>query len=106
MDSEIFEALADPTRRDLLSNLAKNSPRTATQLAGDYPITRQGVLKHLHELEEAGLVTVNQHGREKRYTLTPDRLGELETWIREITRTWDARLNRLKTMLENEDEEE
>jgi DNA-binding transcriptional ArsR family regulator len=105
MDSAIFEALADPTRRDLLENLAVNSPRTATQLADDYPITRQGVLKHLHVLEEAGLVTVHQHGREKRYTLTPDRLGELETWIREITRTWDARLNRLKTMLESEDAE-
>ena len=100
-DAPIFTALADPMRRDLLANLAENSPRTATQLAEDYPITRQGILKHLQILEEAGLVAVYQQGREKRYTLRPDPLGEIEEWIREITTTWDERLLRLKTMLES-----
>lgn len=100
-DAPIFAVLADPMRRDLLANLAENSPRTATQLAEDYPITRQGILKHLQILEEAGLVAVYQQGREKRYTLRPDALGEIEEWIREITTTWDARLLRLKTMLES-----
>ena len=100
----IFAALADPMRRELLANLAENSPRTATQFAQEYShITRQGILKHLNVLEEAGLVTVQQKGREKRYSLTPAPLDELDAWIKALEAKWDARLLRLKTLLENED---
>ena len=102
-DATIFAALADPVRRDLVLNLAENSPRTATQLAADYPITRQGILKHLHILEGAGLVAVHQQGREKRYTLTPAPLSELDQWIKDIGAKWDERLLRLKTFLETEE---
>jgi DNA-binding transcriptional ArsR family regulator len=90
----------------LLLDLAERSPRTATQLAADYPITRQGVLKHLNILEEAGLVTVYQRGREKRYTLTPEPLTELEQWIKEISAKWDERLLRLKFFIESESQSE
>jgi DNA-binding transcriptional ArsR family regulator len=86
----------------LLANLAEHSPKTATQLAQDYPITRQGILKHLTILEAAGLVAVHQEGREKRYTLTPEPLSELEQWIKDLSATWDERLLRLKTWLEDE----
>jgi DNA-binding transcriptional ArsR family regulator len=105
MHAPIFAALADPMRRSLLANLAEYSPRTATQLAEEYPITRQGILKHLHVLEEAGLVTVYQEGREKRYLLTPQPLGELEQWIKEISAKWDQRLLRLKVFVESEEPE-
>ncbi len=103
MNAPIFAALADPMRRELLLNLAENSPRTATQLAGEYPITRQGILKHLHILEAAGLVAVQQQGREKRYTLTPEPLSELDQWIKDITALWDERLLRLKSFVENDE---
>jgi DNA-binding transcriptional ArsR family regulator len=98
----LFAALADPMRRSLLVNLAEHSPRTATQLALEYPITRQGILKHLTILQEAGLVAVQQAGREKRYTLRPEPLAELEQWIEDIAAKWDERLLRLKTWLESE----
>ena len=98
----LFTALADPLRRSLLENLAEHSPRTATQLAEDYPVTRQGILKHLTILEHAGLVAIHQVGREKRYTLTPEPLEELEQWIEDIGAKWDERLLRLKTWLEHE----
>jgi DNA-binding transcriptional ArsR family regulator len=101
-DAPVFAALADPMRRQLLTHLAENSPRTATQLALDYPITRQGILKHLTILEGAGLVAVHQRGREKRYTLTPEPLGELEQWIKDIGAKWDQRLLRLKAFVEQE----
>jgi DNA-binding transcriptional ArsR family regulator len=104
MDISVFAALADPMRRNLLVNLAANSPRTATQLAGEYPITRQGILKHLNILEDAGLVAVRQKGREKLYTFTPEPLSGLDLWIKEIGDIWDARLLRLKTFLESEEE--
>lgn len=99
----VFDALADPTRRNLLVNLAEYSPKTATQLAQEYPITRQGILKHLAILESAGLVAVQQAGREKRYSLTLEPLGELEQWVRALGDKWDARLLRLKTWLEQEE---
>jgi DNA-binding transcriptional ArsR family regulator len=102
MQTPVFVALADPMRRSLLVNLAENSPRTATQLAEEYPITRQGVLKHLRILEDAGLVSVYQEGREKRYVLTPEPLGELELWIKEISAKLDQRLLRLKAFIEDE----
>jgi DNA-binding transcriptional ArsR family regulator len=102
-ESPIFAALADPMRRELIVNLAENSPRTATQLADEYPITRQGILKHLNILQDAGLVAVHQKGREKRYTLTPEPLGELDQWIKDISAKWDERLLRLKTFLEDEE---
>jgi DNA-binding transcriptional ArsR family regulator len=104
-ETPIFAALADPMRRHLLTNLAENSPRTATELATEYPITRQGIRKHLHILADAGLVTVHQLGREKRYTLAPEPLGELEQWIKDLGAKWDERLLRLKTMLEAEETE-
>lgn len=102
MDTPIFAALADPVRRSLLVNLAENSPKTATQLAREYPITRQGILKHLKVLEEAGLVAVHQKGREKRYVLTPEPLSELDQFVKEISAKWDERLLRLKAFLEDE----
>jgi len=101
-EQSLFAALADPMRRSLLVNLAEHSPRTATQLAQEYPITRQGILKHLTILEDAGLVAVHQAGREKRYTLMPEPLEELEQWIEDIGAKWDERLLRLKTWLEDE----
>ncbi len=101
-EQPIFAALADPVRRSLLVNLAEHSPKTATQLAQEYPITRQGILKHLMVLEAVGLVAVHQEGREKRYTLTPEPLGELEQWVNSIGAKWDERLLRLKTWLEQE----
>jgi DNA-binding transcriptional ArsR family regulator len=102
----IFTAVADPVRRSLLVNLAESSPRTATQLAEEYPITRQGILKHLKILEAADLVTVDQQGREIRYTLTPEPLSELEQWIKDLSGKWDDRLLRLKTFLEQQQADE
>ena len=102
----IFTALADPTRRKLLYDLATDSPKTATQLAETYPISRPGIIKHLNILEEAGLVRRYQQGRDKRYVLNPEPLSELEVWLHEINAAWEGKLSRLKGLLENEAEEE
>jgi DNA-binding transcriptional ArsR family regulator len=96
----VFAALADPTRRSLVGYLAGHSPKTATQLAALYPITRQGVLKHLAVLEDAGLVLAQQAGREKRYSLTPEPLADVAAWVAEIGALWDTRLLRLKALVE------
>ena len=105
-DTPVFAALAHPVRRSLLVYLAKGSPKTATQLAQDYPVTRQDIRKHLQILREARLVAVNQSGREKRYSLTPAPLSEVDQWIKEVSHTWDERLLRLKAFIIEEGSEE
>ncbi|HMO81298.1 MAG TPA: metalloregulator ArsR/SmtB family transcription factor [Pyrinomonadaceae bacterium] len=102
MSTAIFEALADPVRRDLILDLAEHGPRTATEISKGYPISRQGLLKHLGKLERARLVSVRKKGRGKFYFLTPEPLSEIDIWIKKIEAVWDKRLNRLKDLLEND----
>lgn len=97
-----FAALADPMRRSLLMNLAEGTPRTATDFARVYPMTRQGIIKHLNILYSAGLVTTRKNGRDVEYELKPEPLSDVDEFIRKIGAKWDERLMRLKTMLESE----
>lgn len=101
-DERVFSALADPTRRQLLTTLAESSPKTATQLAREFPITRQGIIKHLNLLAQAGLVQAQPIGREKRYSFTPEPLHSVSAWIEAIGAKWDERLQRLKDLIEDD----
>lgn len=106
-NEHVFVALADPTRRQLLTTLAENSPKTATQLKrelfpGDAEITRQGIMKHLNMLARAGLVKAKASGREKRYSFTPEPLDSVTEWITALSAKWDERLQRLKDLVEND----
>lgn len=92
----VFSALADPTRRRLLSAIAAH-PATATELAGELPISRQAVVKHLNTLAEAGLLEREREGREVRYRVTPEPLSDAVTWIAEVGGEWDARLAALRS---------
>jgi DNA-binding transcriptional ArsR family regulator len=94
----VFGALADPTRRRLLSAIAAH-PATATELAGDLPISRQAVVKHLHTLAQAGLLERERDGRDVRYRVTPEPLSDALTWIAEVAGQWDARLATLQSRL-------
>lgn len=87
----VFGALADPTRRALLSSIASH-PATATELAGGLPISRQAVVKHLGALAEAGLLGRERSGREVRYRVTPAPLSDAVSWIAEVGSQWDDRL--------------
>lgn len=94
----VFSALADPTRRRLLSAIAAH-PATATELAGELPISRQAVVKHLSTLAQAGLLERDREGRDVRYRVTPEPLSEAVTWIAEVGGQWDARLAALRSSL-------
>jgi DNA-binding transcriptional ArsR family regulator len=93
--NEVFGALADPTRREVLRSLAEQPGLTASRLAGELPMTRQAVAKHLHALSGAGLVTARREGRETRYTLTPAPMTEAIDWMTTVGAEWDERLARL-----------
>jgi DNA-binding transcriptional ArsR family regulator len=103
-DERLFMALADATRRQLVITLAENSPKTATQLAEEFPITRQGIVKHLDLLAQAGLVHAQTQGREKRYWLAPEPLNRVSSWIDGVGTKWEERLQRLKTFVESDQE--
>jgi DNA-binding transcriptional ArsR family regulator len=96
--SDVFAALADPTRRHLVEALADREA-TATELAAGLPVTRQAVAKHLASLRDAGLVDARRAGRETRYRLTPEPLGDALTWMESVGSVWDARLEALRRHL-------
>jgi DNA-binding transcriptional ArsR family regulator len=92
---DVFAALGDPTRRELLEQVAARGEATATELAATLPITRQAVAKHLNVLAGAGLVHPRRAGRETRYAPTPEPLGDAIAWMADLGAQWDARLARL-----------
>ncbi|MDX6649158.1 MAG: hypothetical protein QOJ97_1109 [Solirubrobacteraceae bacterium] len=97
----VFRALADPTRRGLLDELFREDGQSLTALEGRLPMTRFGVMKHLKVLEEAGLVTTQKQGREKRHFLNavPIRLVH-DRWVSKYAEPWAAALSELKHNLE------
>jgi DNA-binding transcriptional ArsR family regulator len=95
----VFDALADQNRRLLLGFLAERETATATELAGELPVTRQAIAKHLAALSAAGLVESSRQGRETRYRLTPQPLTEAMDWMAEVGAQWDARLAALRRHL-------
>jgi DNA-binding transcriptional ArsR family regulator len=96
----VFAALADPSRRYVLETLAARGSATATELAGELPVTRQAVAKHLGQLRVAGLVAGARSGRETRYRLTPAPLGGALDWMEKVGAAWDERLDALRAHLE------
>ena len=95
----VFGALADPTRRALLSRVSAH-PATATELAGGVPISRQAVVKHLSALADAGLLERERVGREVRYRVTPAPLSDAVSWIAAVGGQWDERLAALARTLQ------
>jgi DNA-binding transcriptional ArsR family regulator len=87
----VFGALADPTRRLLLTTIAQR-PATATELASGLPISRQAVVKHLSALSDAGLLARERAGRDVRYRVTPAPLSDAVSWMAEVGGQWDERL--------------
>jgi DNA-binding transcriptional ArsR family regulator len=93
---ELFAAVADPTRRQILQHLVHDGPATATQLAELFPLSRQAVVKHLQTLASAGLVAADREGREVRYRATTERLADAVSWLLETSAQWDRRAERLR----------
>jgi len=96
---DIFDALADANRRELLMRLASRDTATATELSAELPLSRQGVAKHLAALRDAGLVEPRRRGRETRYRLAPARLAEAMSWMASVGARWDEQLAALERHL-------
>ena len=98
---QVFAALADPTRRGILAELAAGGPATATDLAGRVPITRQAIAKHLALLAEAGLVTAEPGERRRvRYRLRSAPMQVAQQFLAALARDWDSPLEKLQDHLD------
>ena len=98
----VFRALADPTRRSLLDELFREDGQTLNALEEHFSMTRFGVMKHLKQLEEAGLVVTRRRGREKLHFLNPVPIRLVhDRWVSKYAEPWAATLSGLKQRLEN-----
>jgi DNA-binding transcriptional ArsR family regulator len=95
----VFDALSDPTRRQVLSLIGERGEATASALARELPVSRQAVQKHLSTLMAAGLVASRREGREVLYRVTPAPMSEAVSWIASVGAEWDTRLAALERQL-------
>jgi DNA-binding transcriptional ArsR family regulator len=100
-----FAALADPTRRDLLTRL-ESGELTLSDLAAPLPMSLMAVQKHVRVLEDAGLVTSRKVGRSRFVRLRAPGLTPVTEWLRRAETRWNAAFDRLEEALEEEEEEE
>ncbi|MBV7507323.1 metalloregulator ArsR/SmtB family transcription factor [Bacillus sp. sid0103] len=101
---DVFQAIADPTRRKLLKLLSKEE-MPVTAISEHFPISRTAVSKHLRVLREAGLVKERKAGRETRYKLEPEPLFELKDWLQYFELFWENKLSALRLFVESDNQE-
>src|SRR5580658_8871186 len=100
MERDVFAALADPTRRQVLDLLSRQE-RAAGELGRAFPqISQPGMSRHLRVLREAGLVRVRQVRRHRYYSLRSARLGEVDAWISKYRGYWETKLDALEAHLD------
>ncbi len=99
---DIFQAIADPSRRAMLKLLAEGELPIAA-IAERFPISRTAVNKHLHMLAEAGLVDSRRVGRQTRYRLRAEPLKQIGDWLSFFEGYWDDKLSALRGLVEEEE---
>ena len=98
MRRDIFQAIADPTRRAIITLIAVQA-MTANVIADNFHTTRQSVSKHLRILTECQLVKQEQKGREIYYSLEIEKIKEIDKWIDQFRKIWETRFNQLDKVL-------
>jgi len=98
MRRDIFQAIADPTRRAIIALIALQA-MTPNALATHFDTSRQAVSKHLRILTECELVTQEQKGREIYYSLEIEKMKEIDKWLEQYRKIWETRLNQLDDLL-------
>lgn len=100
---DVFQSIADPTRREVMRLLAQNE-LSISEITAHFSMSRTAIAKHLHILSEAELVSGRKAGREKLYRLKPEPLTELKEWLSFYEQFWNNKLSRLKHVVENDGE--
>lgn len=98
MRRDVFQAIADPTRRDIIGLIAKK-PMTPNAVAESFGVSRQAISKHMQILLECGLLHINPQGRERYYTVQPKKLAEVADWIEPFRKMWEERFDKLDNII-------
>ena len=98
MRRDIFQAIADPTRRAIIALIALQA-MTPNSIADNFNTTRQAVSKHLRILTECELVKQEQKGREIYYSLQIEKMKEVDKWLEQFRKIWENRFNQLDDLL-------
>jgi DNA-binding transcriptional ArsR family regulator len=98
MRRDIFQAIADPTRRAIITLIAVQA-MTPSAIADNFNTTRQSVSKHLRILTECELVKQEQQGREIYYSLEVEKIKEVDQWVNQFRKMWETRFNQLDDVL-------
>lgn len=102
MPMDLFFALAEPTRCDIIEMLAGNGELSATQIYHKFRVSPPAISQHLKVLREAKLVHMEKRAQQRIYQLNPDAMLELEAWAKQITELWNERFDALDRVLKSE----
>lgn len=95
---DVFQAIADPTRRDILSLISKK-PMHLNEIADNFDVSRPAVSQHIRLLNECELITIKKSGRMRYCVLRPEKLTTVAEWIAPFKRLWENRFNNLDDLL-------
>jgi DNA-binding transcriptional ArsR family regulator len=99
MRRDVFQAIADPTRRDIISLVAKNS-MNLNAIAGNFDVSRPAISQHIKILTECGLVVIKKQGRERICEAKLDKLNEVHRWVEQYRQLWERKFDALENYLE------
>lgn len=98
---DVFQAIADPTRREII-NLIASKPQNLNSIAQNFDVSRQAVSLHIKILNECGLITIRQEGRERFCEARLEKLNEVHAWTEQYKALWTKKLHALKNFLDQE----
>ena len=101
MQRDIFQAIADPTRRAILMSLRTHTQQPINSLAKEFDMSRQAVSLHIQYLQSCGAITIQKRGRQRFCQLNNQGLKDLDDWLAPFRALWEKRFNELDELLEN-----
>ena len=99
MRRDVFQAIADPTRREIISLVARRR-LNLNSVAENFDVSRPAISKHIKILTECGLIVIKKQGRERYCEAKLDKLGEVSDWIEEYRKFWESKLDSLENYLQ------
>jgi DNA-binding transcriptional ArsR family regulator len=97
---DVFQAIADPTRREIISLVAR-SPQNLNAIADKFAMSRQAISLHVKILQECGVLSITKEGRERLCSVQPQKLAEVSQWLEPLRQLWEDRFNQLDQLLIN-----
>ena len=98
MRRDVFQAIADPTRRQII-NLIAHQTLTPNGVADSFDVSRQAISKHIQILAECGIISIKQQGRERYCYVQPKKLDEVTDWLADFRKSWESRFDKLDDLL-------